>query len=145
MARNWLRWLHYAHCRLRISLRAAAWTFEDSSSATAVLWEPLRLWMGQVHMGLNDLEMWERRHDGGHVEHKIHQLYLKSCSYTRRRWRWKFPEQKQIVDTELLRCHYRWLERLYDEAKATVMARYTYDEHDCLTLTGIHSGMESDP
>ena len=47
--------------------------------------------------------------------------------------------------TELLRSHYRWLERLYDEAKATVMARYTYDEHDCLTLTGIHSGMESDP
>ena len=54
-------------------------------------------------------------------------------------------EQKQIVATELLRSHYRWLERLRDEAKAAVMARYTYDEHDCLTLTGFHSGMESDP
>ena len=54
--------------------------------------------------------------------------------------------QKQIVDMELLRSHYHWLELLYDEAKATVMARYTYDEHDdCLALTGIHSGMESDP
>ena len=93
-------------------------------------------------MGLHDLEMWERRHDGGHVEYRIHQLYLKSCSHTWRRWRWKSTEQKQTVDTELLRSHCRWLERLYDEAKATVMARHTYDEHDCLTLTGTPSGME---
>ena len=72
------------------------------------------------------------------AEYRIHQLYLTSCSNTWRQWRWTFTEQKQIVDTELLGSHYRWLERLYDEAKATVMARYTYDEHDCLTLTGIH-------
>ena len=76
---------------------------------------------------------------------RIHQLYLKSCSHTWRQWSWKFTEQKQIVDTELLGSHYRWLERLYDEAKATVMASYTYDEHDRFTLTGFHSGMESDP
>ena len=82
---------------------------------------------------------------GGHVEYRIHQLCLKSCSHTWRRWRWRFTEQKQIVDTELLGSHYRWLERLRDEAKAAVMARYTYDEHDCLTLTGSNSGMKSDP
>ena len=38
-----------------------------------------------------------------------------------------------------------WLERLRDEAKAAVIARYSFDEHDCLTLTGFHSGMKSDP
>ena len=31
--------------------------------------------MGQVHMGLHDLEMLERRHAGGHVEYRVHQLF----------------------------------------------------------------------
>ena len=41
-----------------------------------------------------------------------------------------------------LRAHYHRLERLYDEAAARVTTRYTYDEHDCLNLTGTPSGME---
>ena len=51
-------------------------------------------------------------------------------------------EQKQGDGMELLRFYVHRLKRPYDEAEATVMARYTYDEHDCLTLTGTHSGME---
>ena len=97
--------------------------------------------MGQVHMGLHDLQMWERRHNGRHVQHRIHEFYLESRSCAWKRWRWKFTEQKRIVDTKLLRAHWHRLERLYDQVAARVMARYTYDGHDCLTLTGTPSGM----
>ena len=76
--------------------------------------------MGQVHMGLHDLEMRGRRHKGGHVRYRIQQLYLKSCSYTWKRWTWKCTEQKQVVDTELLRSHGGQVKRLYDEAEATL-------------------------
>ena len=47
----------------------------------------------------------------------------------------------EASDTELRRSYGRRVKRLYDEAAATIMARYTYDGHDCLTLTGTHSGM----
>ena len=50
--------------------------------------------------------------------------------------------KRQIVDTEVLRAHDTRVKRLYDEAVARVVARYTYDAHDCLTLTGTPSGME---
>ena len=47
-----------------------------------------------------------------------------------------------MFDTELLSSYGRRLKRLCDKAEATVMARYTYAEHDRLTLTGTHSAME---
>ena len=137
MARDWLRWWHHTNGRLWNNSWAAARTYWLSSRATEVLWEPLRRWMG-----LHDLKMWERRHDGRHVQYRIHEFYWKSCSYAWRRWRWKFREEKQGVGTKLLRSHYRWLERLYHEAAARVMARCTYDGHDCLTLTGTPSGVD---
>ena len=33
------------------------------------------------------LQMWERKSDGGHVQHRIHELYLESCSHAWTRWR----------------------------------------------------------
>ena len=50
--------------------------------------------------------------------------------------------QRQIVDTEALRDHDTRVRRIFDEESARVVARYTYDEHDCLTLAGTPSGME---
>ena len=143
MARNLLRLWHHINGRLQKSLRDVTLAYQVSSRATEALWEPLRQWMGRVHMGLHDLEMWERRHDGGHVEYRIHELYLQSCRYTWRRWRWRYTAGRQIVDAEVLRAHDTRVKRLYDEAVARVVARYTYDAHDCcLTLTGTPSGME---
>ena len=81
-------------------------------------------------LGLHALQMWERRSDGGHAQHRIHKLYLKSCSYAWKRWRWKFTEQKQVVrvrDTKLMRAHWYPMENLYDEAVARVGARHTYE------------------
>ena len=53
----------------------------------------------------------------------------------------RYTAQRQIVDTEALRDHDTRVRRIFDE-ESVVVARYTYDEHECLTLTGTPSGME---
>ena len=69
--------------------------------------------------------VWERRHDGEHVEYRIRELSLKSCRYAWRLWRWQYTGKRQIVDTEILRAHGVRVKSLYDEALARVVARYT--------------------
>ena len=139
-ARRWLRWWDKANRRLRDSTGRTERTMEQSSRATEVLWAPLRQWMGQVHMGLHDLQMWERTRDG-HVQHRIHELYLESCSDAWARWRREFTRRQNTSDTKLVGAHWYRLRRLYAEAAAWVVARHTYDANDCLTLTGTPSHM----
>ena len=78
--------------------------------------------MSQVHMGLHDLQMWERTWDGN-VQHRVRELYLESCSEASARWRSEFTRRQDA------------------EAAARVAALHTYDAHDCLTLTGTPSHM----
>ena len=113
---------------------------DQSSRATKVLWAPLRQWMGQVHMGLHDLQMWERTWDGN-VQHRVHELYLESCSNAWARWRRKFTRRQNASDTKLFGAHWYQLRHLYAEAAARVVACHTYDANDCLTLTGTPSHM----
>ena len=56
-ARRWLRWWDKANRRLRDSTGRTERAMEQSSRATEILWAPLRQWMGQVHIGLHDLQM----------------------------------------------------------------------------------------
>ena len=80
--------------------------------------------MGQVHLGLHDLQMWVRTWDGN-VQHKVHGLYLESCSDASARWRSEFTRRQNA------------------EAAAQVVARHTYDANDCRALTGTPSHMRS--
>ena len=74
--KRWLQWWHQTNSRLKNNAWIVRSSLELSSRATEALWESLRRWMGQVHMGLHDLEMWERRSDGvqGNVHHRIHDI-----------------------------------------------------------------------
>ena len=63
-ARRWLRWWHKANRRLQNSTGITECIMEQSCRATEVLWAPRRQQMGQVHMGLHELQMWERRSNG---------------------------------------------------------------------------------
>ena len=98
-------------------------------------------WMRQVHMGLHNLQIWERRSDGGHVQHRIHELYLGSCSYAWTRWRREFTKRQNGPDTKLIRAHWYRMEHLYDEAVARVVARHTCGGNGCPTLTGTPSNI----
>ena len=100
--------------------------------------------MGQVYIGLHDLEMWERRLEGGNVQHRIREIYLESCRNASTQWRREFTRQQNASNTVLMRLCCFQLERIYGEAKARVMALSTYDEHDCLTLTGTPTTMDDD-
>jgi hypothetical protein len=62
--REVVEWCDKVNRRLRDSTGRTEHAMEQSSRATEVLWAPLRQWMGQVHMGLRDLRMWERTWDG---------------------------------------------------------------------------------
>ena len=84
--REVVEWCDKVNRRLRDSTGRTEHAMEQSSRATEVLWAPLRQWMGQVHMGLHDLQMWERTWDGN-VQHRVHELYLESCSDASARWR----------------------------------------------------------
>ena len=42
------------------STKAILSLYQVSSRATEALLEPVRQWMGRVHMGLHDLQMWEK-------------------------------------------------------------------------------------
>ena len=53
----------------------------------------------------------------------------------------EFTNRQTASDTELMRAHWYQMEHLYDKAVAWVVARHTYDENDCLTLTGTPSHM----
>ena len=121
-AKRLLKWWDKVSRRLQDSTGRTERAMEQSSRATEVLWAPLRQWMGEVHMGLHDLQMWERTWDGN-VQHRVRELYLESCSEASARWR-----------SELTR-------RQDAEAAARVAALHTYDAHDCLTLTGTPSHM----
>ena len=88
--------------------------------------------MGQVHMGLHDLQMWERTWDGN-VQHRVHELYLESCSDASAQWRSEFTRRQN--------AEWYQLRHLYAEAAARVAALHTYDANDCLTLTGTPSHM----
>ena len=53
----------------------------------------------------------------------------------------EFTNRQTASDTELMRAHWYQMEHLYDKAVAWVVARHTYDENVCLTLTGTPSNM----
>jgi len=50
-----------------------------------------------------------------------------------------------VADTNLIGLHWHELERMYREAAAQVEARYNYDSHDCLHLTGVSPGTGQGP
>jgi len=84
---------------------------------------------------LHDLEMWERRPDGGHVQARIQEIYPESCQQALAQWRNEFARRRSAVDTGLIRLHLQEMERIFQEAVAQVEARSNYDTHDCLHLT----------
>ena len=133
-AKRWLRCWDKANPRLQDSTGFTGRTMEQSFRATEVMWAPLRQWMGPVHMRLHDLQMWERKRDGGHVQHRIH---LESCRRAWARRRREFTRRQNASDTILRRGHWYRMEHLYDEAVARVVARHTYDGNDRLTPTAI--------
>ena len=110
---------------LKETVKAQA--YEKSSKAVQAQWGPLQWWMGRVHMGLHDLEVWERRTDGGHVHARIQKIYLESCRQASSRWRGEFAKRQSVADTNLIGTHWHELERMYKEAAAQVEARYNYD------------------
>ena len=137
LARRWLKWWHHLNVTVELKEAVKAQVFEDSSKAVEVLWGPLRWWMGNVHMGLHDLEMWERSTDGGHVQARIQEIYLESCRQASSRWRREFARRQSAADSGLIGLHWDELKRMYGEAATLVEARYNYDAHDCLHLTGV--------
>jgi len=57
LAQRWLKsWNHY-NAQVQQEEAVKAQVFEGSFTAAQVQWEPLRWWIGRVHMGLRDLEM----------------------------------------------------------------------------------------
>ena len=96
--------------------------------------------MGSVHTGLHDLEMWEHSTDGGHVQARIQEIYLESCRQASSRWRREFARRQSVADSGLIGLHWDELKRMYGEAATLVEARYNYDAHDCLHLTGVLPG-----
>ena len=85
-------------------------------------------------MGLRDPQMWERKRDGGHVQHGIHELYLVSCSHAWTQWRREFTKRQNASDTKLMRADWYRMEHLYDEASP--MMRMTASHHpDGNTMT----------
>ena len=75
-AKRWLQWWHHTDSRPDNNAWIARPILELSFRAIEALWESLRRWMGQVYMGLHDLEMWECRSDGGNVQHIIHEMHM---------------------------------------------------------------------
>ena len=71
-----------------------------------------------------------------HVQHRIHKLYLESCSHAWTRWGREFTQWQNASEMEPLGAQLYRMEHLYDEAVAEVVARHTYDEHECPTLKG---------
>jgi len=145
LARRWLKWWTYHNAKVDLKETVKAQAYEKSSKAVQAQWGPLQWWMGRVHMGLHDLEVWERRTDGGHVHARIQKIYLESCRQASSRWRREFARRQSVADTNLIGTHWHELERMYWEAAAQVEARYNYDSHDCLHLTGVSPGTGQGP
>ena len=70
-----------------------------------------------------------------------HKLYLESRSHAWARWRREFTKRQNASGTKLMRAHRYRMEHLYNEAVARVVARHTYDENNCRTLTETPSHM----
>uniref|UniRef100_A0A7S1NU95 Uncharacterized protein n=1 Tax=Eutreptiella gymnastica TaxID=73025 RepID=A0A7S1NU95_9EUGL len=141
IARQWLKWWKHFSGRVQQKEAVKAKTFEGVSEAVRALWDPLRWWIGRVYTGLHDLEMWERRHDGWHVQERLQEIYFQSCRHTWSRWRRDFAGRQSAADTGLIRFHWHEMERIFREAVAQVETRCDYDAQDCLPLTGMPSMM----
>jgi len=77
IAQRWLKlWKHFSG-RVQQRETVKARTFEEASEAVRALCDPLLWWMACMYMGLHDLEMWEHRHDGEHVQARIQEICLR--------------------------------------------------------------------
>ena len=76
--------------------------------------------------------MWERKSDRGHVQDRIHKLYLESCSHAWTQWKREVTRRQNASDTKLMWAHWYRMEHLYGEAVVRVVTRHTYDENVCL-------------
>jgi len=52
----------------------------------------------------------------------------------------EFARRQSAADSGLIGLHLHELKRMYREAATLVEARYNYDAHDCLHLTGVPPG-----
>ena len=68
--------------------------------------------MDQVRKGLHDLWMVVRRRARGQVQHRIHALYLESCSHAWTRRRRYFTKRQNAFDMELMGAHWYRMEPL---------------------------------
>ena len=140
LARRWLKWWTYLNAKVDLKGTVKAQAYEKSSKAVQAQWGPLQWWMGRVHMGLHDLEVWERRTDGGHVHARIQKIYLESCRQASSRWRWEFARRQSVADTNLIGTHWHELERIYwggvSRTQCTQCARSAH----AVQLTGVFWG-----